>query len=93
MHYGMKKKLAVADMYLHYKQLDGGRPSLLKIESEHKVSRKFMRKIESELYTNNGRISGTKSSRPRFALPREKSSTRRDSFEGMLRAGPWHTMR
>ena len=64
MHYGMKKKLAVADMYLHYEQVDRGRPSLLKIESEHKVSRKFVRKIESELYTNDGRISGTKSSRP-----------------------------
>ncbi len=38
MHYGMKKKLTVADMYLHYEQPDGGRPSLLKIESEHKVS-------------------------------------------------------
>ncbi len=93
MHFGMKKKLAVAGMYLHYEQLDGGRPSLLKIESEHKVSRKFVRKIESELYTNDGRISGTKSSTPRFVLPREKSSTRRDLFEGMLRVGPWHTMR
>jgi hypothetical protein len=93
MHYGMKKKLAVADMYLHYEQLDGGRPSLLKIESEHKVSRKFVLKIESELYTNDGRISGTKSSRPQFVSPREKSSTRRDLFEGMLRAGPWHAVR
>ncbi len=24
-HYGMKKKLAIAEMYLHYEQLDGGR--------------------------------------------------------------------
>jgi hypothetical protein len=58
MHYGMKKKLTVADMYLHYEQLDGGRPSLLKIESEHKVSRKFVLKIESELYTNVGGLVG-----------------------------------
>ncbi len=34
MHYEMKKKLAVGDMYLHYEQLDGGRLSLSKIESE-----------------------------------------------------------
>ncbi len=27
----------------------------MKIASEHKVSRKFVRKIESELYTNDGR--------------------------------------
>jgi hypothetical protein len=93
MHYEMKKKLAVAGMYLHYEQLDGRRPSLSKIESEHKVCQKFVRKIESELYTNDGRISGTKSSTPRFILPREKSSTRRDLFEGMLRAGLWHAMR
>ena len=72
MHYGMKKKRAVAGMYLHYEQLDRGRPSLLKIESEHKVSRKFVLKIESELYTNDGRICGTKTSRPQFVLPREK---------------------
>ena len=68
----MDKKLAVVDTNLHYKQLYGGRQSLLKIASEHKVSRKFVRKIESELYTNNGRIHGTKTSRLRFVLPREK---------------------
>ena len=28
-------KLAVADTYLHYEQLDGGRLSLSKIASEH----------------------------------------------------------
>ena len=50
-HYEMEKKLTVADTYLHYEQLDGERPSLSKIASEHKVSRKFVRKIESELYT------------------------------------------
>jgi hypothetical protein len=93
MHYGMKKKLAVVDTYLHCEQLDEGRPSLSKIESEHKVSWKFVRKIESELYTNDGRISETKSSRPQFVLPREKSSTRKDLFEGMSRARPWHAMR
>ncbi len=64
-----------------------------KIELEHKVSQNFVRKIESELYRNDGRISGTKSSRPRFVLPREKSLTRRDLLEGMSRAGPWHAMR
>ncbi len=63
-HYGMEMKLAVADTYLHYEQLDGGRLSLLKIALEHKVSRKFVRKVESELYTNDGTIRGTKTSRP-----------------------------
>ncbi len=71
-HYGMEKKLAIAEMYLHYEQLDGGRRSLSKIALEHEVSQKFMRKIESELYTNDGRIRGTKTSRPRFVSPREK---------------------
>ncbi len=60
----MEKKLAVADTYLHYEQFDGGRLSLLKIASEHKVSRKFMRKVESDLYTNDGTIFGTKTLRP-----------------------------
>ena len=50
----MEKKLAVAKTYLHYEQLGGGRPSLLKIASEHKVDRWFVRKIESELYANEG---------------------------------------
>ena len=49
----MEKKLTIAETYLHYKQLDRGRSSILKIASEHKVSRKFVRKIESELYTND----------------------------------------
>jgi hypothetical protein len=65
-------KLAVADTYLHYEQLDGGRLSLSKIASEHKVSPKFVRKVESELYTNDGTIRGTKTSRPWFVSPREK---------------------
>ncbi len=43
----MEKKLAVAETY-------GGRPSLSKIASEHKVDRRFVRKIESELYANEG---------------------------------------
>ncbi len=60
----MEKKLAFAETYLHYEQLDGGRQSISKIVSEHKVSRKFVRKIESELYTNEGRIRGTKTLRP-----------------------------
>jgi hypothetical protein len=34
----MEKKLAIAERYLHYEQLDGGRPSISKIASEHKVS-------------------------------------------------------
>ena len=63
-HYEMEKKLAIAETYLHYEQLDGGRPSILKIASENKVSRKFVRKIVSELYTNDGRICGTKTLRP-----------------------------
>ena len=63
-HYGMEMKLSIADTYLHYEQLDGERLSLLKIASEHKVSRKFMPKVESELYTNDGTIFGTKTSRP-----------------------------
>jgi len=52
--YGMEKKLAVAETYLHYEQLGGGRPSLSKIASEHKVDWWFVRKIESELYANEG---------------------------------------
>ncbi len=44
----------------------------MKIASEHKVSWKFVRKIENELYTNDGRIRGTKTSRPQFVSPREK---------------------
>ncbi len=67
----MEKKLAIAEMYLHYK-LDGGRSSILKIASEHKVGRKFVRKIDSELYTNDGWIRGTETSRPWFVSPREK---------------------
>ncbi len=48
--YGIEKKFAVAETYLHYKQLGGGRrPSLSKIASEHKVDPRFVRKIESEL--------------------------------------------
>ncbi len=61
-HYGMEMKLAVADTDLHYEQLDGGRLSLSKIASEHKVSRKFMRKVESELCTNDETFCGTKTS-------------------------------
>ena len=52
--YGMEKKLAVAETYLHYEQLGGGRPNLSKIASEHKVDWWFVRKIESELYANEG---------------------------------------
>ena len=63
-HYGMEMKLTIVDTYLHYEQLDRGRLSLLKIASEHKVSRKFVRKVESELYTNDGTIRGTEASRP-----------------------------
>ncbi len=33
-----------------------GRPSLLRIAHEHKVDRKFVRKIESKLIKNNGRV-------------------------------------
>jgi hypothetical protein len=61
---GWEMKLAIADTYLHYKQLDGERLSLSKIASEHKVSWKFVPKVESELYTNDGTICGTKTSRP-----------------------------
>ena len=45
----MEKKLAIAETYLHYEQLDGGRQSISKTASEHKVSQKFVRKVESEL--------------------------------------------
>ncbi len=54
MQYVMEKKLAVAETYLHYKQLDGGRPSLSKIASEHNADWKIVRKIESEIYVNDG---------------------------------------
>ena len=70
--YGMEKKLAVASTYLHCELLDVRRRSISKIASEHKVSWKFVWKVESELYTNDGKICGTKSSRPRFVSPREK---------------------
>jgi hypothetical protein len=52
--YGMEKKLTVAATYQHHKQLCGGRPSLSGIAHEHKVDRKFVRKIESKLYRNDG---------------------------------------
>jgi hypothetical protein len=52
--YGMEKKLAVAATYQHHKQLCGGWPSLSSIAHEHKVDRKFVWKIESELYRNDG---------------------------------------
>jgi hypothetical protein len=54
-HYGMEKKLAIVETYLYYEQLDKGRPSILKMASEYKVSRKFVQKIESELYTDDRR--------------------------------------
>ncbi len=54
--YGMEKKLAVAATYQHHKQLCRGRPSLSSIAHEHEVDRKFVRKIESELYRNDGRV-------------------------------------
>jgi hypothetical protein len=54
--YGMEKKLAVAATYQHHKQLCGGRPSLSCIAHEHKVDRKFVQKIESELYRNDGHV-------------------------------------
>jgi hypothetical protein len=50
----MEKMLTVAETYLHYMQLGGGRPSLLKIASEHKVDQWFVQKVESELYLNDG---------------------------------------
>jgi hypothetical protein len=43
--YGMEKKLVVAETYLHYEQLGGGRPSLSKIASEHKVDRWLVRRM------------------------------------------------
>jgi hypothetical protein len=46
-HYGIDKKLDVAETYLNYDQLDEGRPSISKIASEHKVSWFFVRKIEN----------------------------------------------
>jgi hypothetical protein len=54
--YGMENKLAVAATYQHYQQLYGGRPSLSSIAHEHKVDRKFVWKIESELFRNHGRV-------------------------------------
>ena len=54
--YGVEKKLAVRDCYEYKKQLYGGRPNLMEIAREHKVSRNFVRKIESELYKNDGRV-------------------------------------
>ncbi len=41
-YYGMETKPAIAETYLNYEQLDGGRPSISKIASEHKVSRDFV---------------------------------------------------
>jgi hypothetical protein len=38
--YGVEKKLAVGDCYEYKKQLCGGRPKLMEIACEHKVSRK-----------------------------------------------------
>ena len=52
--YGMEKKLTVAETYLPCRQLGGGRPSLSKIASHNKADRKFVRKIESEIYSDDG---------------------------------------
>ncbi len=54
--YGLEKKLAVAACYDYNKRLWGGRPNLLEIARKHKVSKKFVRKIEDELYKNDGRV-------------------------------------
>ena len=54
--YEVEKKLAVAACYEYNKQLCGGRPNLLEIAREHKVSKFFVRKIEDELYKNDGRV-------------------------------------
>ena len=47
------RRSSLLQRYLNYEQLDGGRPSILKIALEHKVSRDVVWKIESELYTND----------------------------------------
>ncbi len=54
--YSMENRLAVVATYQHYQQLYGGRPSLSCIAHEHKVYRKFVWKIESELFRNYGRV-------------------------------------
>ncbi len=54
--YGMEKKLAIVATYQHYQLLEGGRPNLSRIATEHKIDRKFVRKIESELYKNDERV-------------------------------------
>ena len=54
--YGVEKKLAVGDCYEYKKQLCGGRPNIMEIAREHKVSRKFVRKIEADLYKHDGRV-------------------------------------
>ena len=40
--YGVEKKLAVGDCYEYKKQLWGGRPNLMEIAREHKVSKMFV---------------------------------------------------
>ncbi len=52
----MEKKLDVGDCYENKKQLCGGRLNLMEIAREHKVSKKFVRKIEGELYKDDGRV-------------------------------------
>ncbi len=52
----MEKKLAVTDCSEYKKQLCGGQPNLMEIAREHKVSKMFVRKIEGELYKNDGRV-------------------------------------
>ena len=47
--YGVEKKLDVGDCYEYKKQLCGGRPNIMEIARKHKVSRKFVHKIEAEL--------------------------------------------
>ena len=54
--YGVEKKLAVGDCYENKKQLCGGRLNLMEIAREHKVSKMFVRKIEGELYEDDGRV-------------------------------------
>ena len=52
----MEKKLAVEDCYENKNQLCGGQPNLMEIARAHKVSKKFVRKIEGELYKHDGRV-------------------------------------
>jgi hypothetical protein len=66
--YGVEKKLAVGDCYKNKKKLCGGRPNLMEIAREHKVLKKFVRKIEGKSISMMAVLSIRRRLRGRWSL-------------------------